>query len=121
MPTTDTYKAFADTFRKGVTGAHDCGVRSYLAICSHSGNAIEKALNDHLGADGVVTAGQPGKGRTVKWAGIDGDTTTLALPNTHISMDAYHLTDQSRAWANCDTAADMYKVPLVAYSFPVFQ
>ena len=108
-PTPRTFRAFLRIFVKFVTGAHALGVLKFVAVCSHSGDAVEAALNDkaEMGI-GQVVKGHAGKARVVKWA----DGTKLAVPNVHLSMDGYWRTKEATARVNCDAVVDMFKVPV---------
>ena len=81
-----TVQAFEDISAAAVTGAHTAGVRKFLTICSHSGDAVQTALNAKAGLGaGKVIKGSKGAARVVEWP----DGTLLAVPETHLSMDAY--------------------------------
>jgi hypothetical protein len=103
---------FGKIFANAVIGASKRGVKSFLAVCRHSGNAMEAALDSFLGV-GVVVEGTVGKARVVEY----GNGTKLAIPRKHLSMDAYHLTSKAGAVANCTAAVTMFKVPCDWYSW----
>ena len=109
-PSVGTVQAFEDISAAAVTGAHTAGVRKFLTICSHSGDAVQTALNAKAGLGaGKVIKGSKGAARVVEWP----DGTLLAVPETHLSMDAYWRTNKAAAVQNSKTAVEMFKVLLL--------